>query len=239
MAQYRSIQLSFWTDAKVIDDFTPEDRYFYLYIMTNPHTNLSGCYEISLKQMSDETGYSKETIQKLLDRMQNTHKVIIYSQLTKELLIIHWSKYNWTNSDKFRTAVEREIASVKDQGFKEFLTQIYDGSDTVSIPYRYPMDTTVTVTNTITDTVIVPNRKKSERFTPPTLSEVQAYCFERNNGIDAESFIDFYSSKGWKVGNQPMKDWKACVRTWEKRNGKKSSKEEAGDYYTRVARGEA
>ena len=62
MAQYRLVQLSFWTDSKVIDDFTPEDRYFYLYLMTSPHTNLSGCYEISLKQMSDETGYSKETV---------------------------------------------------------------------------------------------------------------------------------------------------------------------------------
>ena len=56
------------------------------------------------------------------------------------------------------------------------------------------------------------------RFAPPTLEEVAAYCMERNNKVDAETFIDFYSAKGWKVGNQPMKDWKACVRTWEKRD---------------------
>lgn len=54
------------------------------------------------------------------------------------------------------------------------------------------------------------------RFTPPTVDEVKAYCRERNNTVDAERFVDFYASKGWKVGNQPMRDWKAAVRTWER-----------------------
>jgi len=54
-----------------------------------------------------------------------------------------------------------------------------------------------------------------KRFTIPTPEEVQAYCDERNNGISGQQFCDFYSSKGWKVGSQPMKDWKASVRTWE------------------------
>ena len=62
-----------------------------------------------------------------------------------------------------------------------------------------------------------PNPK---RFTPPSLQEVTDYCLERGNGINPQAFIDFYSSKGWKVGNQPMKDWKACVRTWEQRDRK-------------------
>lgn len=54
-----------------------------------------------------------------------------------------------------------------------------------------------------------------KRFTIPTPEEVQAYCNERKNGISGQQFCDFYSSKGWKVGSQPMKDWKASVRTWE------------------------
>jgi len=61
-------------------------------------------------------------------------------------------------------------------------------------------------------------KKKNSRFTPPTPEEVQAYCRERNNNVDTERFIDFYSSKGWMVGKNKMKDWKACVRTWEKEN---------------------
>lgn len=55
-----------------------------------------------------------------------------------------------------------------------------------------------------------------ERFKKPTLEEVKEYCEERNNGIDAEMFINFYESKGWMVGKNKMKDWKACIRTWEK-----------------------
>ena len=64
-------------------------------------------------------------------------------------------------------------------------------------------------------------KKTAKRFSPPTIEEIRAYCNERVNNIDPEQFYDFYSSKGWKVGNTAMKDWKACVRTWEKRdNGK-------------------
>ena len=55
-------------------------------------------------------------------------------------------------------------------------------------------------------------------FNKPKLSEVNDYCLERNNNIDAEAFIDFYESKGWMVGKNKMKDWKAAVRTWEKKN---------------------
>ena len=63
--------------------------------------------------------------------------------------------------------------------------------------------------------------KKSKRFVKPTLDEVQAYCMERQNNVDPESFIDFYESNGWKVGKNPMKDWKASVRTWERRDNKR------------------
>jgi len=56
-----------------------------------------------------------------------------------------------------------------------------------------------------------------KKFIKPTLQEIKDYCLERNNNLDVNRFYDFYESKGWKVGNQPMKDWKACIRTWERR----------------------
>ena len=55
-----------------------------------------------------------------------------------------------------------------------------------------------------------------KRFTKPTLEEVQAYCQERNKGVDAQKWYDYYSANGWKVGKNPMKDWKAAIRTWER-----------------------
>jgi len=148
MAIYRSIQMSFWTDPKVIDAFTPEDKYFYLYLMTNPHTNLCGCYEISERQIENETGYTKKVIQKQLDRMCKIHKVVDYCKETKEVLITNWHKYNWTVSDKFRKPLEKEIRNVKSAEFKAYLMDLFNGMDTVSIPYLYGMDTTVTDTDT-------------------------------------------------------------------------------------------
>jgi len=71
------------------------------------------------------------------------------------------------------------------------------------------------------------NEKKeseSRRFTPPTLKEVSDYCIERSNEIDPHGFIDYYTSKGWKVGNSTMKDWKSAVRTWERRDNQENSK---------------
>lgn len=62
--------------------------------------------------------------------------------------------------------------------------------------------------------------KESSRFLPPTLEEVTAYCRERNNGVNPEKFINYYSSNGWMVGRNKMKDWKAAVRNWEAKDGK-------------------
>ena len=100
MAIYRNVSLSFWEDIKIVDDFTPEDKYFYLYLLTNPHTNLLGCYQISFKQMINETGYNRDTIEKLISRMENEHKVIEFDFETNEIFIKNWYKYNWTKSDK-------------------------------------------------------------------------------------------------------------------------------------------
>ena len=60
-----------------------------------------------------------------------------------------------------------------------------------------------------------------KRFVKPTADEVRAYCAERGNRVDAQAFVDFYEAKGWKVGNAPMKDWKAAVRTWERRDAER------------------
>lgn len=61
--------------------------------------------------------------------------------------------------------------------------------------------------------------QKAKRFTPPTVEDIGAYCRERRNGVDPQRFFDFYAAKGWMVGKNRMKDWKAAVRTWERRDG--------------------
>lgn len=66
-------------------------------------------------------------------------------------------------------------------------------------------------------------QKREVRFAPPSLEDVKAYCSERHNTVDPERFIDFYESKGWYVGRNKMKDWKAAVRSWENRSRQKSA----------------
>lgn len=161
MALYRNIHLSFWQDTKVTDDFTPEDRYFYLYLLTNPHTNLCGCYEISIKQMANEMGYDAKKVGKLIDRFSFTHNLIRYARSERELLIFHWSKYNWTSSEKFRKPLLQEIQNVKTDDFREYLLKLFDGEnvkygmDTVSGKEEYGINTNcmdTTDTDSITDT---------------------------------------------------------------------------------------
>lgn len=67
---------------------------------------------------------------------------------------------------------------------------------------------------------LIPPGGKRERFTPPSVEEVAAYCLERRNGIDPEEFVSFYASKGWRVGTSPMRDWRSAVITWEKKRDK-------------------
>ena len=70
---------------------------------------------------------------------------------------------------------------------------------------------------------------KAKKFVKPTIEEILTYCRERKNFINAERFFDFYQSKGWKVGNQPMKDWRAAVRTWERSENSRSGSNTTDD----------
>lgn len=72
------------------------------------------------------------------------------------------------------------------------------------------------------------NKKTASRFSPPSLDDVKAYCYERNNNVDAERFIDYYTANGWKVGKNSMKDWKAAVRNWEKTSDAKPAPTQKG-----------
>lgn len=75
-----------------------------------------------------------------------------------------------------------------------------------------------------------PTPKTRKVFVKPTVDEVSSYCAERRNTVDAQAFVDFYESKGWRVGRQPMKDWRAAVRTWERSGHGKGNRYGAGGY---------
>lgn len=69
-------------------------------------------------------------------------------------------------------------------------------------------------------------RGAAPRFSRPSLEDVAAYCRERSNTVDPQRFVDYYTANGWRAGKQPMKDWRAAVRTWEGREKKSASRAE-------------
>ena len=179
MAIYRNIEMSFWKDPDVKDYFTSEDKFFFLYLLTNPYTNLCGCYEISLASISEDTGYNRETVMNLLDRFSKNYKMIRYSKETKEVFIVNWYKHNWTASAKLDKPLYREIQAIKNPAFKEALMRLYCLRDTVSIPYPYPMDTTVSVTVSEADTVT-----ETESITKTANASVADTGYEENTIVD-------------------------------------------------------
>lgn len=80
---------------------------------------------------------------------------------------------------------------------------------------------------------------RSRRFVPPTVEDVRDYCFERGNSIDPQRFVDHYTSNGWMVGKNKMKDWKAAVRTWEQREKEqKPANRKGGNVFLEIAQEE-
>jgi len=128
MAIYRQIHVSFWQDTFVLD-LTPEEKYFYLYLMTNSKTSQCGVYELPVKVMELETGYNRETVEKLLNRFIDYGK-IRYSHDTKEILLINWYKYNCSLSQKVESCIIKEMTEIKEKLFYQYCT------DTVLIQYR-------------------------------------------------------------------------------------------------------
>ena len=103
------------------------------------------------------------------------------------------------------------------QGSKQILTRVITLINTPN-KEKFTDNTNINITNTnLTDS------NKKALFKKPKLDEVENYCILRKNNIDAEAFIDFYESKNFMIGKNKMKDWKACVRTWERREVKKQT----------------
>ena len=136
------------------------------------------------------------------------------------VVIKHWRIHNYIQKDRYKGTVyqeEKALLEQKDNGAYTITKTLreHDASvlDTECIQDVSEMDTQVRLGKDRLGKV-----SRERKFTPPSVEEVRAYCTERHNQVDADRFVDFYASKGWKVGNTPMKDWKACVRTWERRD---------------------
>lgn len=119
MAKYRQLYTEFWSDSFVLE-LTPEEKYFYLYLISNSKTAQCGIYEISKRIIETETGYNRDTVEKLIKRFCDYQK-ILYCEDTKELMLINWIKYNSPNNINAIKCVNKELSKVKHKAFLKIL----------------------------------------------------------------------------------------------------------------------
>lgn len=153
-----------------------------------------GSFITSLDNLAFETGLSKMQVRTAIKKLKLTHEITCNS--TSHYSVITVNNYNLYQPNN---------------------TQV-----NTQITYKQHTDNTqITLTNKDNkdnniNNIIIGNKNNNKNFIIPSLEEIKTYCIERKNNINAEHFYDYYSSKGWMVGKNKMKDWKAAIRTWER-----------------------
>ena len=142
MAAYRQVHISFWQDP-YIEDLSPKEKYFYLYLMTNSRTKQCGCYEISMKLIKYETGLTQQEIDSYIEKL-SVGKKIGYDKENQEFLLLNWLKHNSFKSPKVLACIEKELEFVKTQNFIDYINLFIEGNipiDSLSIDYNKTIDT--------------------------------------------------------------------------------------------------
>lgn len=116
MGIYRPVRIALWTDEKIVEQFSPEDKYFWLYLLTNPHTNQLGIYNFVNRTAAFELGYSVEAVSVLLDRFESKYRIILHSRETTEIAILNYLLHSITSGGKpLEDCIKKDMKSVKDK----------------------------------------------------------------------------------------------------------------------------
>lgn len=204
MAIYRNVHLNFWTDDKV-EEMVKDEKYFFLYLLTNPHTNLIGCYQLTIRQIMNETFLSENEILELFENFA-IYEIAKYDKNTKEIFIKNWNKYNWTKSIKLHKPIIAEVNKIKSLEFKKELA---------SIVYRYGIDTTDLICS-VTDTDLIKN--KYSELQNVRLTENEYYkLIEKLGNKNTTNYIEkvslYIESKG-----KSYKSHYATILNWYKKD---------------------
>lgn len=153
------------------------------------------------KSLADQTGLSERQIRTALERLKSTGEVTIKTTNKYSLVtLVNYRKFQDIHDASTSTSTSTSTSS-------------RPAADHIVTKKQYEQ-----IEQDIMEVADAPPAKK-KRFTPPTADEVKAYCAEIGSGINAEYFVDYYTANGWKAGKNPMRDWRATVRNWAKREG--------------------
>ena len=209
------------------------------------------CLYFHLLLRADDDGFisNPKSIVRTLSASADDLKLLIAKQYlisfeSGVVVIKDWKIHNYIRNDRYKASnvPERELLNIRKD--KAYTLKENDGVPMIDygIPADNQMDTNGIPTVSIgkdrlgkdrlgKDRLDIegecekPHSPKRKTFTKPTIDEIQDYCIERNNNVNAEHFFDYYESNGWKVGKNSMKDWQAAVRTWEKNSYTNTTKQ--------------
>lgn len=178
-----------------------------------------GDYAVSVASLCEELKITTRQCRTALNVLQKLEIVTIKTTNKGSLIsLINWHRYQDERQTDDKQN-DKQATNTRQTGDKPIEQEVKNINIT-------PVTSLRSVTVPTGDTPTPKKKAGSTIFRPPSLEEVEAYCRERENAVDAGKWWDFYQSKGWMVGKTKMKDWKAAVRTWEREAGKAEPQED-------------
>lgn len=186
------------------------------------------------KMLADELDFEENTVILALNALEQLQMIVTDGSFFS---IAGWEEYqNIEGLDRIREQTRKRVAKYRENkknlpGSDGNVTPALQVTDGNAIEEERESDIRNKKEDNMGDPADTPELKRSTRkaFNPPTAEEVKAYCMERGNSVDPDAFIDFYSAKGWMIGKNKMKDWKAAVRTWEQSDRRRDVKNGGGN----------
>ena len=199
MAKFRQIQTDFWSNPYVQEEMTPEDKFFYLYLMTNEKSTQIGIYKITKKQIAFDMGYSIESVGNLLKRFMEQHKLIKYDSETREIILLEWAKTNLNKGGKpFEDLILSELKEVKQKEFIEIIYRQCEKKEIKKIIEKY-----IDKPKMIEENLTLGNKKNSDNLDDDKI--IEAEIIEKNieninespkNATFDDTSNDTYNDKG-------------------------------------------
>ena len=190
-------------------------------------------YDLSMRADDDGFNNSPKKVMRTIGASTDDLNILIARKFiipfeNGVVVIKHWRIHNYIRKDTYNETPYKEQKALLEFDENNAYRLINDGDfiaiDESPTSRQRAVDEPSTQVRLGKDSIgkdSINNNAPQKRFCKPTIEEVQAYCEERNNGVDAQRWCDYYEANGWKVGKNPMKDWKASVRTWERKEGRK------------------
>lgn len=181
-------------------------------IFTDLPNSSKALYFMAGMSADDKGFFQPKRLQKMCGFTDDDFKILIAKRFfiafeSGVMVVTDWNKNNWLDSRRIN-----ETEYIEELNLLKLINEKYELLSDEELSAKRMLSE-----NSIEESSIEENSIK-ERFKKPKIKEIEEYCEERQNGIDAERFYNFYESKGWMVGKNKMKDWKACIRTWERKN---------------------